>query len=301
MKSFVLLLAICFTYMPGIAFSEFRNVLLFVSKDSCGYIHEKYQYNNVYKTKNGRWAGTYHQYEVPTKGNCGKKIVPELIHFQSEVSFPTRMVDESGREFRPHYTEPYYKIAGEKAIADYGYYTEDLFLIKKCGVLAARGLFIDYDSGRAVVIQDVRLEDDPYLKYPKEYLKFISFWKKLSKSIAYSHKHRFRKSLLDSIWTRDSVFDAKQFMQNSFDTLFNPESIALMGDSAAVRYSWVEADSASLFRQAQELIVRNGRIFKFWVVNISKINQNGKPVMLGLYFIKTVKGYRFYMNDQVDD
>jgi hypothetical protein len=39
------------------------------------------------------------------------------------------------------FPEPYYEIEGDKAIAVYGNYIEDLFLLKQSGVLKARGVF----------------------------------------------------------------------------------------------------------------------------------------------------------------
>ncbi|WP_276503422.1 hypothetical protein [Terrimonas pollutisoli] len=122
-------------------FSKYKNVLLFVSADSGTYYHQKYMYNDVYKTKGGRWAGTYTYEDYNHAYNKLTKVKPVKIEFAEEVSYPTRMVDEEGRQMTFSYPKPYFKTVSDKAIAVYGNYIEDLFKLKKDGVLTARGLF----------------------------------------------------------------------------------------------------------------------------------------------------------------
>jgi len=122
------------------AFSKFTNVLLFVSADSGTYYHQKYMFNDVYKTKDGRWAGTYtddyeHEYNKHTK------IKPVKIEFAEKVTYPTKKVDEEGRQLTFSYPKPYFKTVGDSAIAVYGNYIEDLFKLKRDGYLTAREIF----------------------------------------------------------------------------------------------------------------------------------------------------------------
>lgn len=124
------------------AFSKFKNVLLFVSADSGTYYHQKYMYNDVYKTKDGRWAGTYtddyeHEYNKHTK------IKPVKIEFAERVAYPTIMIDDDGRQIKLSYPKPFFRTIGDSAIAVYGNYIDDLFKLKRDGVLTARGLFGD--------------------------------------------------------------------------------------------------------------------------------------------------------------
>jgi hypothetical protein len=51
------------------------------------------------------------------------------------------------------YPEPYYKTVGDSAYANYGNYLEDLFTLKKEGVLAARGLFEDKNQFEPVIME----------------------------------------------------------------------------------------------------------------------------------------------------
>jgi hypothetical protein len=122
------------------AFSKFKNVLLFVSAYKGTYYHQKYMYNNVYKTKDGRWAGSYtsdydHEYNKHTK------IKPVKIDFAERVAFPTTMVEDDGQQVQYSYPKPYFRTVGDSAIAVYGNYIEELFQLKRDGVLTARGLF----------------------------------------------------------------------------------------------------------------------------------------------------------------
>lgn len=93
------------------AFSQYKNVMLFVSRHKGQLYHEKYQYFDVYKTINGRWAS----YGDPYKNDAyhRKKLTPVLITFADDIDAKPTL----------------------------GAYAEDLFIVKKEGVLKARGFF----------------------------------------------------------------------------------------------------------------------------------------------------------------
>jgi hypothetical protein len=60
-----------FDHYGRFGFSDFKNSLLYISKDSIGFYQEKYMYDPLFKTKDGRWAGPYsddyrHQYNEHT-------------------------------------------------------------------------------------------------------------------------------------------------------------------------------------------------------------------------------------------
>lgn len=123
-------------------FANFRHVILYVSEYDNKFVHSKYMYDPVYKTKDGRWAGPYsEEYDHPY--NKGTKIMPQKINFAEEVSFPTKVKDIDGTEYTVDYPEPYYRISGGKAIAVYGNFVPELFMLKKESVLTARELFGD--------------------------------------------------------------------------------------------------------------------------------------------------------------
>ena len=122
-------------------FSKFQNVLLYVSADSGTYYHQKYMYNDVYKTQDGRWAGTYAQDDYGHEYNRHTKIKPIKIDFMDRVAYSTKVMDDRGTQITFPYPEPYFKTLGDSAIAVYGNYVDDLFKLKRDGFLTARGIF----------------------------------------------------------------------------------------------------------------------------------------------------------------
>jgi hypothetical protein len=121
-------------------FSKFNHVLLYVSSDSGTYYQQKYMFNDVYKTREGRWAGSYaddyeHEYNEKTK------VKPMKIDFAQTVYYPTKIIDEEGRTLTRIFSTPYFQTHGDSAIAKYGNYVEDLFILKRDGYLTARKIF----------------------------------------------------------------------------------------------------------------------------------------------------------------
>ena len=123
------------------SFSKFKNVLLYVSSDSGLYYHQKYMYNDVYKTKDGRWAGTYAWSDYEHEYNEHTKIKPVQIDFAQTLYYPAKVVDEEGRTLKRTFPKPYFRTVGDSAIAIYGNYIEDLFMLKRDGYLTARKIF----------------------------------------------------------------------------------------------------------------------------------------------------------------
>jgi len=121
------------------AFSRYEHVLLFVS-EYCGKLyHEKYQYFELYKTADGKWAspGDPYRYDQYHK----KELVAQTIKFADDVWFDVSKLNEI--LIKQQYPEPYYKIEGNKAIPVMGSYVDDLITVKKEGVLKARKIKFD--------------------------------------------------------------------------------------------------------------------------------------------------------------
>lgn len=130
---------IAFDHYGVPAFSRYKHVMLFVSKVNGRLYHEKYQYFDVYKAKNGRWAGAYSVGEYEHKYNENTSIKPEWIDFVKQVSYNVK--GRSSEDIQYLFPSPYFKIVGHKAIAVWGNYVEELFELKKGGILKARGIF----------------------------------------------------------------------------------------------------------------------------------------------------------------
>ncbi len=120
-------------------FSEFKNVLLFVSADRGLYYHQKYMYNDVYLTKEGKWAGSYAKQDYGHEYNKNTKVKPIKIEFAKEVSYDIKNMEKA--DIQVHFPEPYYKNSRNRAIAIYGNYVDELFILKRDGYLTAREIF----------------------------------------------------------------------------------------------------------------------------------------------------------------
>lgn len=122
---------------PG--FSKYKTVLLFVSVRDGKLYHEKYQFFDLYPAKNGKWASPYSasDYNHPYKDSI--TVRPEKIDFTGRVSFPLAKLTKEQIEL--WYPAPYYEIKGNKAIAVYGNYIDDLFKLKQQTILKARGYY----------------------------------------------------------------------------------------------------------------------------------------------------------------
>ncbi len=118
-------------------FLNYKYVLLFVSNYNGRLIHEKYQYFDVYKTKNCKWASSYKISDYYHPYNKNTTIKPEVIDFVDEVSYKVYNKWDADN----NYPSPYYKIVGDRAVAVYGNYIEQLFELKKNSTLKARGIF----------------------------------------------------------------------------------------------------------------------------------------------------------------
>jgi hypothetical protein len=111
-------------------------LLLYVSKVDGELVHEKYQYDEVYQTRDGRWAGCATPYDAPAH-RSERNVHP--IDFSPEVSF--RIQGLAPEAIRQHYPSGSFQIREGLAVCKAGMYAEELFEVRRHGVLKARGLF----------------------------------------------------------------------------------------------------------------------------------------------------------------
>jgi len=128
-----------FDHYGNPAFSKYETVLIFVNEYCGKYYHEKYQYFDLYKTTDGKWAspGDPYKYDRYHKKNLKAKN----IKFADTVYFDVTRLSET--VIKKLYPEPYYKIEGQKAIPIMGSYIDDLVTVKRDGVLKARKIKFD--------------------------------------------------------------------------------------------------------------------------------------------------------------
>lgn len=120
---------------PG--FANYKYVMLFLKKNHDKWYHEKYQYFNVYKTLDGKWASPGNPYRFEYENKQTLKAIP--IKFKEPVAFDITNLKKE--VVNNQYPAPFFKIYGNKAVAVLGQHADALFEIKKNGVLKYRGYF----------------------------------------------------------------------------------------------------------------------------------------------------------------
>lgn len=108
-------------------FSKSKYALLFVGEYCGKLIHTKYQYFDVYPTKDGRWASPGNPYRFDDNFKARSiKAVP--IAFDNDLSFDTKSLF-----FRDSFAEitPYFTLEGNKATPVMGTYIDELVKLKQ--------------------------------------------------------------------------------------------------------------------------------------------------------------------------
>lgn len=119
-------------------FENFDTVLLFLSRAKGKWYHEKYQFQDVYATSDGSWAGCGDPYKYENDVNRGP-LRARPIEFKQRVTFPLRGLSRD--EIRERYPADLYERRGDRVLCRAGAPLDDLFAVKRDGVLKARELF----------------------------------------------------------------------------------------------------------------------------------------------------------------
>ncbi|MBS1686649.1 MAG: hypothetical protein JSS76_18060 [Bacteroidetes bacterium] len=119
---------------PGPMFG-YENVLLFVYSRQDTFYQENYQYFDVYRTDDSRWAGAYSSRDYDG-GYEHVTVKPERIKFKTP---PVYTLESDRPDWIQHvYPSPYYNLNNGKATAVYGNYVEDLCKLRQQTVIRAR-------------------------------------------------------------------------------------------------------------------------------------------------------------------
>lgn len=118
----------------------YDKVLLFVG-EYCGKLYqEKYQFFDVYKTKDGRWASSGDPYKFD-RFLKEKNIKVQKIDFDPFLRINiTPPKNEDYPERLQKYETPYYRLIGDKAVPMMGTYIEDLIKVKMNGALKDKNI-----------------------------------------------------------------------------------------------------------------------------------------------------------------
>ena len=278
-------------------FSKYKNVLLYVSADSGTYYHQKYMYNDVYKTKDGRWAGTYASNDYEHGYNRHTKIKPVRIEFATKVSFPLKTVNEQGQQLEFSYPKPYFKIVGDSAFPIYGNYVEDLVTLKKTGVLTSRGMFEATAQQEEDMVESSQPE--PRKTPPTtDDLKFLNFWQVFTKAINERDFQKFKTIVLDTLYVCDNLIPANKFLQKCFDEIFDQEVLKRINDKSKLETDYNELDLFNIVTaEAKNKIIKIGKYYRLRQMLVTRSTKDNNPPTIHFDFIETKEGYRLYCID----
>jgi hypothetical protein len=126
---------------PAFANEEFG--LVYVSREEERFIQQKYLFQPVFRTSDGRWAGCGDPYDgLPEMHRHGVKALP--ISFNPPVTFS--ISKERGRHSPSYFQAPFFKVEGDVATCLMGNYPAELYKVMAEGYLMYRGVFSSTDK-----------------------------------------------------------------------------------------------------------------------------------------------------------
>jgi hypothetical protein len=186
----------------------------------------KYQFFDIYKTKDGRWASSY-------KGEDAQNVKPVPVEFVEEVSY--NIVGGKKKLIKSYYPEPYYRLTKEKAIAVFGNYVPELLQIKKEGVLKARGLFGDPNPELKFKETEMAEINNEFISISKnERAQLTNVFTQLINAIKSKNTELIKEMSLDSIYCSicegirtdyydNDLDDIRNYIDSAYQHLYNEE------------------------------------------------------------------------------
>jgi hypothetical protein len=127
-----------YVHMGEPEFMKHEFGLVYVSEYEGRFVQQKYLFQAVYPTADGRWAGCGDPYaRMPDMHRHGVKA--ETVVFRPPVVFDTARLSKTEKEKK--YPAPFFRHQRGKATCSMGNYPSELFRVMKEGYLMARGVF----------------------------------------------------------------------------------------------------------------------------------------------------------------
>jgi hypothetical protein len=127
-----------YVHIGPAAFEKNEFGLVYVSEEEGRLVQQKYLFQPVYPTNDGRWASCGDPYfAISNVHRHGVKA--EAVAFRPPVIFNTASLSKANAERK--YSEPFFRHREGEAICLLGNYPPELFRVMKEGYLTARGVF----------------------------------------------------------------------------------------------------------------------------------------------------------------
>jgi hypothetical protein len=272
-------------------FSRYKNALLFVSQSTSGWYHEKYQFFAVYPTQDGRWAGSYNRHAYPDTSKAGA-VKPVSIDFSPEVFISLEGKTWEEGEIEYNYPEPYYTIDDCKAFPVYGNYVEDLFRLKKEGVLQARGLFGNGEPNQMETLDTQMAEAIP--AYEANDPHFTANWEKLAAALEHYDTPALHKMMLDTLLVCDSLVDSGWFVAECLPYIADAKLLARLHERSAQSSFYYTIDKQRLPWGAAQKVVKEKGGYRCWKVHFDYKERYEQYRRCAFQFVRTLQGFRLY-------
>ena len=117
------------------SFARYETVLLYVSRYGDRYVHQKYQFDDVYKDRSGEWVGCGDPYMgEPPERKREFHAVP--LEFDEPPVFPVAHLTEE--QVAKYYPPKYFSRKGDSVTCLAGVTAEILYAVRRLGVLKRR-------------------------------------------------------------------------------------------------------------------------------------------------------------------
>jgi len=134
-----------YVHMGPAPFEKNEFGLVYVSEREGRLVQQKYLFQAMYPTADGRWAGCGDPYAAMADMHR-HGVKPEAVAFRPPVVFDTARLSKP--EVEREYPKAFFRHRGGKAICVMGNYPAELFRVMKEGYLTARGVFGQAARGR---------------------------------------------------------------------------------------------------------------------------------------------------------
>lgn len=117
------------------AFARYETVLLYVSRHGDRYVHQKYQFNDVYRTRSGEWASCGDPYRREPEVHRGDiQAVP--LEFEEPLLYSVAGFTEE--RIAERFPVEYFSREGDYVACRAGATADVLYTVKRLGVLKSR-------------------------------------------------------------------------------------------------------------------------------------------------------------------
>ncbi|MFT3980323.1 MAG: hypothetical protein QM687_07635 [Ferruginibacter sp.] len=175
------------------AFSKYETVMLFVTKYNDTFYHDKYNFFDLYKTKDGQWAS-------PSSWKVhDSTLKPHQINFSNEISFDVSHFKK--QRIKQLFPVPYYQIKDGKAIAEYGNYLSELFEAKKRQYIRSMSDHGNSDNIKVIDTEFAEIaEPEVFGPSTKGYKEFSRNWNDFLFAIKMNNSQKLRELSIDSVY-----------------------------------------------------------------------------------------------------